>query len=153
MRISTEFIADEEVKERMEKNLDELQALTEAVLGAARGAGWEKRRKIDLAALVESVCADLEDMGKPVTWDAHAAAPASCRPNEIRRAVRNLIENAMAYGNRAHVRLADEEHLYAIIVEDDGPGIADARAGARVRALRAAGRLAQRTRPAAPGWA
>lgn len=125
MRISTEFIADAEVKERIEKNLEELQALTEAVLSAARGAGWEKRRKIDLAALIESVCADLEDLDKPVSWESHAAAPTSCRPNEIRRAVRNLIENALNYGHNAHVRLAEEDGVYAIIVEDNGPGIAE----------------------------
>lgn len=126
MRISTEFIADEEVKDRIEKNLEELQALTEAVLSAARGAGWEKRRKIDLAALVESVCADLEDMGKQVDWKPHPAAPVLCRPNEIRRAVRNLIENAVTYGKAAHVRLTDEDGMYAIVVEDDGPGIPEA---------------------------
>jgi signal transduction histidine kinase len=125
MRISAEFIADEEVKERIEKNLEELQALTEAVLSAARNAGWEKRRRIDLAALVESVCADLEEMDKPVAWEAHAAVPVSCRPNEIRRAVRNLIENAIAYGGSAHVALAEEDHCIAIRIDDNGPGIAD----------------------------
>lgn len=126
MRISTEFIADEEVRERIEKNLEELQALTEAVLTAARGAGWEKRRRIDLAALVESVCADLEEMEKPVNWTASAAIPVSCRPNEIRRAIRNLIENAIAYGKSAHVRLEEEDGMIAIVVEDEGPGITEA---------------------------
>ena len=126
MRISTEFIADPEVKERIEKNIEELQALTEAVLTAARGAGWEKRRRIDLAALVESVCADLEELDKPVSWQPHAAAPLSCRPNEVRRAVRNLIENAIAYGTAAHVRLEDEGEALALVVEDEGAGIPEA---------------------------
>lgn len=125
MRISTEFIDDPEVKDRIEKNLEELQALTEAVLSAARGAGWEKRRRIDLAALLESVCADLEEIGKPVRWQPHAADPISCRSNEIRRAVRNLVENAIAYGKTAHVRLVDEDDAASIVVEDDGPGIPD----------------------------
>lgn len=126
MRISTEFVADEELRERLQKNLEELQALTEAVLTAARGAGWEKRRKIDLAALIESLCADLEELGQPVTWQPHDAAPISCRPNETRRAVRNLIENAVAYGKTAAVWLDETDGAYAIVVEDEGPGIADA---------------------------
>lgn len=126
MRISTEFVADEELRERLQKNLEELQALTEAVLTAARGAGWEKRRKIDLAALVESLCTDLEELGQPVTWQPHDAAPVSCRPNEIRRAVRNLIENAVAYGKSAAVRMEETDDAYEIVVEDEGPGIADA---------------------------
>ena len=125
MRISTEFIEDEELRERLQKNLQELQSLTEAVLDAARGAGWEERRKIDLAALIESLCADLEDLEMPVTWTPHDAAPLLCRPGEIRRAVRNLIENAVAYGKSAAVRLEKTPEVYAIIVEDDGPGIAE----------------------------
>lgn len=126
MRISTEFVADEELRQHLQKNLEELQALTEAVLTAARGAGWEKRRKIDLAALVESLCTDLEELDQPVTWQPHDAAPVSCRPNEIRRAVRNLIENAVAYGKSAAVRMEETDGAYEIVVEDEGPGIADA---------------------------
>jgi signal transduction histidine kinase len=82
-------------------------------------------RKADLSALIESVCADLEDMDKPVNWIAHDPAPLMCRPSEIRRAVRNLIENAVAYGGKACVSLAETKEVYEIVVEDSGPGIAD----------------------------
>ncbi|HEY2033695.1 MAG TPA: ATP-binding protein [Rhizomicrobium sp.] len=125
MRISAEFIEDAEVRERLQKNLEELQDLTDAVLSAARGAGWEAMRKVDLSALIESVCADLEDMNQPVTWAAHEPAPLMCRPSEIRRATRNLIENAIAYGGRAEVKLAVTPEMYEIVVEDQGPGIAE----------------------------
>jgi signal transduction histidine kinase len=126
MRINTEFIEDADTRERIEKNIEELQELTEAVLSAAKGVGWEHMRKIDLAALAESLCADLEEIGKPVTWEPHDAAPLCCRPNEIRRAVRNLIENAIAYGRKAGVRLDAAPERYELVVEDDGPGIPQA---------------------------
>ncbi|HWE07010.1 MAG TPA: HAMP domain-containing sensor histidine kinase, partial [Rhizomicrobium sp.] len=125
MRINSEFIEDVELRERMQKSLEELQELTEAVLSAGRGAGGEKSRKIDLAALIESLCTDMDEMGEPVSWSTHAAAPITCRPNEIRRAVRNLIQNAVAYGSRADVCLDAKPDRYDIIVEDDGPGIAE----------------------------
>jgi signal transduction histidine kinase len=125
MRINSEFIEDVELRERIQKSLEELQELTEAVLSAGRGAGGEKARKIDLAALIESLCTDMDEMGEPVTWSTHAAAPITCRPNEIRRAVRNLIQNAVAYGSRAEVCLDTKTDRYDIIVEDDGPGIAE----------------------------
>jgi signal transduction histidine kinase len=125
MRINSEFIEDEELRERILKNIEELQELTEAVLSAARGAGGEKTRKVDLAALVESLCTDMDEMGQPVSWLAHSAAPVNCRPNEVRRAVRNLIQNAVAYGNRADVCLNTAPDRYEIIVEDEGPGIPD----------------------------
>jgi len=62
-------------------------------------------------------------MGEPVTWLAHSAAPLTCRPNEIRRALRNLIENAIHYGKRAKVCLQEAAQHYEILVEDEGPGI------------------------------
>src|SRR4029077_3974535 len=54
MRINLEFVEDRELRGRLSARMDELQALTEAVLSAARGAGGEAKRNIDLSALVES---------------------------------------------------------------------------------------------------
>jgi signal transduction histidine kinase len=123
MRINLEFIEDEDLRERLQENLDELQALTEQVLSAARGTGGESRRNVDLSALVESLIADLDDLGEPVSWESHAPAPVNCRPNEIRRAVRNLVENAVAYGRKADVLIAERADGYDVVVEDAGPGI------------------------------
>jgi signal transduction histidine kinase len=125
MRISLEFVSDQELQRNLEKNLDELQELTEAVLSAARGTGGEMKRNVDLSALIDSVCADLDDVGEPVTWQSHGPAPLSCRPNEIKRAVRNLVENAVAYGRKADVQLEETPAGYDIVIEDDGPGIPD----------------------------
>ncbi len=124
MRISLEFVDDAELRDRLLHNLDELQELTEAVLSAARGTGGELKRNVDLSALLESICADLDDMGEPVSCKVEEEpAPLVCRPNEIRRAVRNLVENAVAYGGRASVRLAERPDSYEILIEDEGPGI------------------------------
>lgn len=123
MRINIEFVEDAELRDRLQHNVDELQALTESVLSAARGAGGETPRQIDLSSLVESVCADLDDLGEPVVWLGHPPAPLCCRANEIRRAVRNLIENAVAYGHKAEVSIRTDSYAYAVVVEDSGPGI------------------------------
>jgi signal transduction histidine kinase len=126
MRINLEFVTDDDLREGLERNLGELQDLTEQVLSAAKGTGGETRRNVDLSALVESLCTDLDEMGEPVTWALHEPAPINCRPNEIRRAVRNLVENAVAYGGEAEVRIADTPGAYEITVEDRGPGIPEA---------------------------
>lgn len=125
MRINIEFVDDKELRERLLHNLGELQDLTEAVLSAAKGTGGEASRQIDLAALAESICADLEELNEPVVW-AGPDTPAKimCRPNEIRRAIRNLIENAVAYGGRATVSLKHTGTGFEVWIEDEGPGIA-----------------------------
>ena len=129
MRISLEFVEDAELRDRLQKNLDELQELTEAVLSSARGTGGEIKRNVDLSALLESICTDLDELGEPVTWKVHPPAPLACRPNEIRRAVRNLVENAVAYGRKASVGLTQCDNGYEILVEDEGPGIPEADQG------------------------
>ena len=123
MRINLEFVEDDELRDGLLHNLDELQSLTEQVLASAKGAGGEQPRQVDLSALVESLCTDLDEMGEPVNWSNHSPAPISCRPNEIKRAVRNLVENAVAYGHKANVRITDTADGYDVLVEDEGPGI------------------------------
>jgi signal transduction histidine kinase len=123
MRITAEFVGDAEVRDRLTRNLEELQSLTEAVLDAARASPGEATRRVDLAALIESLCADLVDLGDPVEVAIEGSAPCLCRPNEIRRALRNLIENAVRYGGRARVSLETQDDSYLAIVDDDGPGI------------------------------
>jgi signal transduction histidine kinase len=125
MRINLEFVHDEELRDGLMRNLDELQVLTEQVLAAAKGASGERPRQVDLSALVESLCTDLDELGEPVSWVNHSPAPISCRPNEIKRAVRNLVENAVAYGHKAEVRISDTSDGYEVLVEDEGPGIAE----------------------------
>ena len=125
MRINLEFVKDDELREGLMRNLEELQILTEQVLSAAKGAGGERSRQVDLSALVESLCTDLDELGEPVSWVNHSPAPIACRPNEIKRAVRNLVENAVAYGHKAQVRISDTSDGYEVLVEDEGPGIAE----------------------------
>ena len=75
MRINLEFVEDDDLREGLLRNLDELHALTEQVLSAARGTGGEIKRNVDLSALVESLCTDMDEIGEPVSW-ANATAPA-----------------------------------------------------------------------------
>jgi signal transduction histidine kinase len=124
LKLKTEFIDDPAVKEGMQASLDELQAMTEAALDAARtGLGEEPIRDVDVAALVESVCADLADIGGDVAFNPTDAAGALCRPNALKRAARNVIENAVKYGTRAKVSVVHTGDRVAIQVDDEGPGL------------------------------
>ncbi len=124
MRLRAEFIGDEDTKKKMIATLDEMQAMTEATLAFARDdAQREETRNVDLSALLESLCADLADLGWDVTFRNGEKIPYRCRPDSLRRAVRNLIENAVRYGERARVTLTTKNDMIEIMVEDDGKGI------------------------------
>ena len=105
----------------------------------------EDTRLIDLAALVESLCDDLSDTGQPVSFSGPTKAPYRCRSVSLKRALGNLVENAVTYGKRARVALIEERNRLCIDIDDDGPGIAEAAVAGRWLAGQG-GRRAQQTR-------
>jgi signal transduction histidine kinase len=124
LRLHAELVDDEETRTKLLAILEEIQRMTEATLAFAREEGTrEETRLVDLSALVESLCDDLAEIGMEVSFAGAERAQLSCRPVGLRRALRNILENAVAYGHRARVSLEETPHEYAIIVDDDGPGI------------------------------
>jgi len=102
--------------------------MTEATLAFAReDATTEPSRTIDLAAAIASQVDDLAELGKPVTFAEAPRLAYSCRPTALKRAIGNLIENAVQYGERARVSLQATPSGPVITVDDDGPGIAEAK--------------------------
>lgn len=124
LKLRAELLDDEEAKTRMLGTLEEMEHMTEATLAFAReDAATEPSRSIDLAALIESQVDDLGELGKPVTFAEAPRLPYACRPTALKRALGNLIENAIQYGERARVALRQDPSGPVIIVDDDGPGI------------------------------
>jgi signal transduction histidine kinase len=124
LRIKSELIEDEELKQEFAGSLDELQSMTEAALEASlSGVTGEAERRVDLAALAESVCEDLRDLGLGATFVPAEPFVVTCRPAEIRRVVRNLVENAIKYGHCAQVSVSRRASFVTVVVDDEGPGI------------------------------
>jgi signal transduction histidine kinase len=124
LRLRAEFIEDEETRTRILATLDEMQRMAEATLVFARQeAAREETRTVDLAALVDSLCQDLRDLGRDVSFGGAEKTPYVCRPVGLKRALRNLIENAVIYGQRARVELRETAAELSVIIDDDGPGI------------------------------
>lgn len=127
LRLRAEFLDDDETRSRILAALEEMEHMAEAALAFARQeATAEATRMVDLDALVQSVCADQADMNRDVTYTGDGRLPVRCRPNSLKRALRNLIDNAVVHGHRARVRLETQPKDLLITVEDDGPGIAEA---------------------------
>jgi signal transduction histidine kinase len=127
LRLRAEFIAEAGMREKLLVSLDEMQAMAETALAFARGgSAGEPTRTIDLTALLESLCDDLADLGCDIAFVNGERIPYRCRSEALRRAVRNLIQNAIRYGERARVTLRRTGEAIEIAVDDDGPGIPEA---------------------------
>ena len=124
LRLRAEFIDDDETRERIVATIDEMARMAEATLAFARDdAAGEASRNTDLVALIEAVSADFSDLGHDVSVEGPEHLQLSVRPVSLRRALRNLVENAIRYGFRARVRLERTATTVVIAVDDDGPGI------------------------------
>lgn len=124
LRLRAEFVKDPEVQQKMLATIAEMQAMTEAAISFAKGEyPEEETRPIQLEALLSSICDDHEDLGQSVTFLSYGRTTYRCRPDGLRRAVRNLVENAVRYGDEAKVFVRHTANSVEIVVEDRGPGI------------------------------
>jgi signal transduction histidine kinase len=124
LRLRAEFIEDDEVRQKVLETLDEMFHMAEATLSFAREeAAQEETRLVDVGALISTVCADLTDTGLPVECEETGSFTIRCRPFGLKRALRNIVENAVAYGRRARVFVQHGRGDVAILIDDDGPGI------------------------------
>jgi len=141
LRLRAEYIDDTEIRERTLATLAEMEAILSATLAFARDeAADERARATDLAALVQSLVddyADLEaDLGGAVSYQGPDRSIFQCRPVALRRALSNLIDNALKYGGAARVQLLELGRDQKpgggggrgrlILIDDDGPGIPEA---------------------------
>ncbi|WP_448660466.1 sensor histidine kinase [Sphingomonas sp. CJ99] len=124
LRVRIENVEDEGDRARMAEIIEEMTRTLQDILSLARmGRPSEPVETVDVAALVDAVVADFEDIGADVTATEAPRTTIRVRPFLMRRAVRNLVENAVKYGGSAEVRLVSERKFVAIEICDRGPGI------------------------------
>ena len=127
LRLHAEFVEDAETRAKILAALDEMQRMTEDALAFIReDMQGEETRTVDLHALLDSTAGDLAELGHDIAVADSARLLVACRPAALRRALRNLLENAAAYGGRATVRIERDGEEVRIVVEDEGPGIPEA---------------------------
>lgn len=124
LRLRAEFVEDEEARAKMIRDLDEMETMIDQALSFLRGDGRDEESKpVDVSAMLEAIAADLSDAGRPISLSASPEAVLRCKPLALKRALINLIENALKYGGAARVQLDRKPEALSITIDDDGPGI------------------------------
>jgi signal transduction histidine kinase len=128
LRLRSEFIEDDGHRTQTLRDLDQMHAMLEAVLSFLRnGRNNERSTLIDLSASLQLICDQFNDTGCNVRYEGPEHLTITARPDDLHRAVTNLVENAVRLGREVIVRLSGKPLSALIEVEDDGPGIADER--------------------------
>lgn len=124
LRLKAEFIEDEVARDDIIATIDELTTICEATLAFTRAeATTEETRVVDLRDLLDEVAADFRLAGKDVVDGDVASVEYPCRPVALKRAVRNLIENAVRYGGSARLSVGRRGDVVVIAIDDRGPGL------------------------------
>ncbi len=125
LRVRIESVEDEAERARMALTIEDITRTLDDILSLARvGRPSDVTEITELSALVAAVVEEYEDMGEPVELAETQRIVMPLRATWIRRALRNLIGNALRYGKQAEVSLAREGTMAVIRICDDGPGIA-----------------------------
>ena len=128
LRLRAEEIEPERLKTHTIRDLETMQSMVASALSFLRDQAKSSRQvRTDLPSLLQTVCDGFSDMGRDVTFSGPSHLTIDCDPDQITRALANLIDNGLKFGTAVTVRLrANEEASVAVEVQDDGPGIPDA---------------------------
>jgi signal transduction histidine kinase len=124
LRLRLEDITGVEDRERLLGAIAEMDGMIAATLQYARDeAATERPRITDLTALVQSAVDDMADAGLAAQMEPAQPILHECRPTAMRRAVTNLLDNAIKYGKKAQAAIRAESGSIKITVDDEGPGL------------------------------
>lgn len=129
LRLRAELVEDEEARTKLVETIEEMQQMVEATLDFVRAdAGRETTQPTDLRALIVTVADVLAELGHRVEVREGPAPIIAARPMMLRRALRNLMENAVRYGDVARVDIVagGPDADIQVLIEDEGPGLPEA---------------------------
>ncbi|SMR82138.1 Signal transduction histidine kinase [Aliiroseovarius halocynthiae] len=151
LRLRTALIKEKDLRQKLEADIDSMTEMIESVLTYTRAElNEETPRKLSLTSLVDALVADYQDMERPVSLIAQERPSVeagrsvfattsglgslpdqqriliTARPISLKRAISNLIDNALKYGRRASVQLTATPGHATIVVEDEGSGMSSA---------------------------
>lgn len=127
LRLRADQIADSGIRASIEADVEEMSAMVASLLAYLGGEDEvEPRAMTDLAVLCATLCDDMSDRGRDGSYHGPAHLELPLRRITIKRAMVNLVENALQYGDKVFLSLAQESDRIVLSVEDDGPGIPEA---------------------------
>ena len=128
LRLRLEKVGDTELREKLIGDLSTMQMMVKEGLDLARSMDSnEAFQPLDLSSLLDSVCFDASDAGQDVSYERQSGFTVMARPQSLRRALNNLIDNAVKYGHYAKLRMEKSKdpnkREVCIYIRDGGPGI------------------------------
>ncbi|WP_110654700.1 sensor histidine kinase [Salinicola halimionae] len=124
LKLRSELVDDADQRQKITRDIDELQAMVEACLAYFRlESRPEEMTRLELGELLHGIVDDFRDMGHKVTYRYTRPLIYQGQPVALKRALTNLIDNAIKYGGQADVELRLAENAIIVTIQDEGPGV------------------------------
>jgi signal transduction histidine kinase len=125
LRLRAEFISDETQREKTISDLDEMTALIDDTLLLARDdENADEKEEVDIAELVRGVADAFSETGATTTFESDGASlSARVHERSLRRAIANLMDNAIKYGSVAHTKASRSADAIIVTISDEGTGV------------------------------
>lgn len=124
MRLRTEMLPDDENKERISICIDEIETLIQGALLLAKSTdSGEETSEFELQTLIQELVVECSDLDEPVQVTEMQPVRFTGRRPALKRAIRNLITNAVRYGEFAKIEMESTSEYITLTIIDGGPGI------------------------------
>ncbi|MDH1538639.1 HAMP domain-containing histidine kinase [Pseudomonas chengduensis] len=123
LRLRVELLDDESLQSKFGRDLDDLELLVKGALQCVKDTDiHENIEPVDLNYLLHGLTEPYLGTGR-VTLDGAARSLYPGKPLALRRCIGNLLDNALKYGERAHLYIEDDAEAFVLHVDDEGPGV------------------------------
>ena len=123
MKLQLEMLAPSEGISELKADVAEMERMLEEYLAFARGEGTEAPAPLDLGLILEDAAQGARREGRPVTVRTEGDLVIPVRPGAIRRAIANVMSNALRHGHKVEAVARRADDWIEITVDDDGPGV------------------------------
>ncbi|WP_068084386.1 ATP-binding protein [Novosphingobium rosa] len=124
LRLRTELLRQEDLREKFRKDLAEMEVLVNATLVFVQGVEGEmEAAPVEIGTMLRELVENLREQGGDITLTGEVSAPLWGFAHSLRRCFQNLAENALRYAGSAQIIVEDSRNALNIAVLDRGPGI------------------------------
>ncbi|MBN66912.1 MAG: two-component sensor histidine kinase, partial [Rickettsiales bacterium] len=114
---------DEQTLKDLRGDVEEMEYMIQEYLDFARGEGQETSLTVNVEPFLQEIVERYQRNAQPVTLEPLNDISLPLRPNAMRRALQNVIDNALRYGKQARIHVTSEDYELRISIDDEGPGI------------------------------